>query len=36
MVPRKTHLKKVNFWAEIFMTCDTSKCIVPILVLKQK
>jgi hypothetical protein len=36
MVTQKIDQKKPSFWTEIFMTCDTSKCIVPILVLKRK
>jgi len=36
MVRQKMDPKKPSFWTEIFMTCDPSKCIVPILVLKQK
>jgi len=36
MVTKKMEQKKPSFWTEIFMTCDTSKCIVPIFVLKPK
>jgi hypothetical protein len=36
MVTQKMDPKKVSFWTEQKVTCDPSKCIVPILVLKQK